>query len=148
MNRQTTHAKNDEVSRNWRHIDATDQILGRLASQVAVILQGKDKPQYTPHHDVGDFVVITNVDKVRITGAKLDQKFHKQYSGHPSGLKLTSYRDMLEQKPELLFHNAVRRMMPKNRLSRQMLKKLKIYTGDVHPHAAQNPQSMELASAH
>lgn len=147
MNRQTTHAKNDEVSRNWRHIDATDHVLGRLASKVAVILQGKDKPQYTPHHDVGDFVVITNVDKIRITGAKADQKFHKQYSGHPGGLKMTSYRDMLEQKPELLFQNAVRRMMPKNRLSRQMLKKLKIYSGDVHPHTAQQPQPMELASA-
>ena len=86
MNRQTTHAKNNEVPQNWRHIDATDQIMGRLASQIAVILQGKDKPQYTPHCDVGDFVIVTNVEKIRLTGAKMDQKFYKTYSGHPGGL--------------------------------------------------------------
>lgn len=144
MNRQTTHANKQTVSQDWQHIDATDQILGRLAAQVAVILQGKDKPTYTPHCDVGDFVVVTNVEKIRLTGAKLDQKFHKSYSGYPGGLKLTSYRQMMDKQPELIFQNAVRRMLPKNRLSRQMLKKLKIYRGEAHPHSAQQPQPVEL----
>ena len=147
MNRQTTHAKNDEAPRNWRHIDATDQILGRLASKVAVILQGKDKPLYTPHCDVGDFVVITNVDKIRLTGDKANQKFFKSFSGYPDGLKLVSYREMLEKKLELLFERAVRRMLPKNRIARDMLKKLKVYAGPEHPHAAQQPVKMEINAA-
>lgn len=147
MNRQTTHAKNDEAPRNWRHIDATDQILGRLASKVAVILQGKDKPLYTPHCDVGDFVIITNVDKIRLTGDKANQKFFKSFSGYPDGLKLTSYREMLEKKPELLFERAVRRMLPKNRIARDMFKKLKVYAGPEHPHAAQQPVKMEINAA-
>ena len=147
MNRQTTHAKNNEVPQNWRHIDATDQIMGRLASQIAVILQGKDKPQYTPHCDVGDFVIVTNVEKIRLTGAKMDQKFYKTYSGHPGGLKMTSYREMLDTKPELLFQAAVRRMLPKNHIARTMLKKLKIYRGPEHPHSAKEPAKMEVTTA-
>lgn len=147
MNRQTFHAKQEDVQRDWRHIDATDQILGRLASQIAVILMGKDKPTYTPHCDVGDFVVVTHVDKIRMTGAKADHKVNKRYTGHPSGLKLTTYRQMLEEKPDVLLHNAVRRMMPKNRLARQQMKKLKLYSGEAHPHAAQQPQAVELTSA-
>jgi large subunit ribosomal protein L13 len=144
MNRQTYLAKNNEVARSWRHIDASDMVLGRLATRLAVILLGKDKPTYTPHHDVGDYVVVTNVDKLRLTGAKLDNKFFQTYSGYPGGQKNFSYRWMLEHKPELLLERAVRRMMPRNRLARQQLTKLKIYQGGEHPHQAQTPQPVEL----
>ena len=144
MNRQTYLAKNNEVARSWRHIDASDMVLGRRATRLAVILLGKDKPTYTPHHDVGDYVVVTNVDKLRLTGAKLDNKFFQTYSGYPGGQKNFSYRWMLEHKPELLLERAVRRMMPRNRLARQQLTKLKIYQGGEHPHQAQTPQPVEL----
>lgn len=140
MNRQTYLAKNNEVPRQWRQLDATDQVLGRLATRVATILMGKDKPQYTPHHDVGDFVVVINAEKLRLTGAKLDQKFHKTYSGYPSGLRTYSYRWMLEHKPDLLLRIAVKRMLPKNKLAAHMLNKLKVYRGSEHPHQAQQPQ--------
>jgi large subunit ribosomal protein L13 len=147
MNRQTFHAKNHEVPRNWRIVDADDQVLGRLATQVATTLMGKDKPQYTPHHDVGDFVVVTNAAKVRLTGRKLDQKFYSSYSGYPGGLHQTSYRELLEKKPEFLVELAVRRMLPKNKLGEAMIKKLKVYAGESHPHAAQQPVPMELQTA-
>lgn len=147
MNRQTTLAKNNEAPRQWVHIDATDQVLGRLAARIAVILMGKNKPTYTPHHDVGDFVVVTNVDKIRLTGAKLDQKFFQTYSGYPSGQKNYSYRTMLKDKPQLLLERAVRRMMPKNKLARHQLAKLKSYVGDQHPHSAQQPTTLELQTA-
>lgn len=147
MNRQTYHAKNDETPQNWVVVDAADQVLGRLASEIAVILMGKHKPQYTPHHDVGDFVVVINAEKIKLTGNKADQKFHRTFSGHPSGQKLTSYRDMIDQKPELLIEIAVRRMLPKNKLAYKMLSKLKVYAGPDHPHAAQNPQPLELQTA-
>ncbi len=145
MNRQTFLAKNKLVPQNWHHVDATDQILGRLAVQLAVILMGKHKPEYTPHHDVGDFIVVTNAEKLRMTGAKLDQKFHQSYSGHPGGLKQVSYRWMLENKPELLLRNAVRRMLPKNKLARHMLDKLKVYKGADHPHQAQAPEPLTVS---
>lgn len=144
MNRQTYLAKNNEVQRHWLQVDATDQVLGRMATKIAVILMGKNKPQYTPHHDVGDFVVVTNATKVRLTGSKLDQKFHQTYSGHPGGQKNYSYRWMIENRPEFLVKNAVRRMLPKNRLARQMIKKLKVYAGAQHPHQAQLPQALTL----
>ncbi len=144
MNRQTYLAKNNEVDQAWHHIDATDLVLGRLASRLAVILMGKHKPQYTPHHDVGDFVVVVNAEKIRLTGSKLDQKFYQTYSGHPGGQKNYSYRWMVQHKPELLISNAVRRMLPKNRLARQMLKKLKVYRGTDHPHQAQRPQPLTI----
>lgn len=147
MNRQTTLAKNNEVAREWVHIDGTDQVLGRLASRIAVILMGKNKPTFTPHHDVGDFVVVTNATKIRMTGSKLDQKFFQEYSGYPGGQKRTSYRTMLEQRPELLLERAVRRMMPKNKQTRHQLTKLKVYTGAEHPHSAQQPKTLELQSA-
>jgi large subunit ribosomal protein L13 len=147
MNRQTYLAKNDEVAREWRHVDATDQVLGRLAVRLATILTGKHKPTYTPHHDVGDFVVVTNAAKIRLTGAKADQKFFKTFTGHPSGLKQTSYRQMLAHKPEELLTAAVRRMMPKNKLAEAQIKKLKVYAGPEHPHSAQNPQTLEAQSA-
>ncbi len=147
MNRQTTLAKNNEVAREWVHIDATDQILGRLAARIAVILMGKNKPTFTPHHDVGDFVVVTNATKIRMTGEKLDQKFFQEYSGYAGGQKRTSYRTMLERRPELLLERAVRRMMPKTKQTRHQLKKLKVYAGAEHPHSAQQPSTLELQSA-
>lgn len=144
MNRQTYLAKNDEVDRHWVHMDATDQVLGRLAVRIATILMGKNKPEYTPHHDVGDFVVVTNAERIRLTGNKLDQKVFQTYSGHPGGLKTRTYRTMIEKHPDLLLARAVRRMLPKNRLARRMLKKLKIYRGPDHPHQAQRPESLDL----
>lgn len=144
MNRQTYLAKNDEVDRLWFHVDATDMVMGRLSVRLAVILMGKHKPQYTPHHDVGDFIVVTNVQKMKLTGNKPDQKFHRTYSGYPGGQKQYSYRWMLEHRPGLLLERSVRRMMPRNRLARQQLLKLKVYRGDEHPHQAQRPVALEI----
>lgn len=146
MNRQTTLAKNNEVAQEWVHIDAADQILGRLSTQVAMILMGKNKPTYTPHHDVGDFVVITNAEKIKLTGKKLDQKIHQTFSGHPSGRKVRTFREVQEKHPERLIEESVRRMLPKNRLGTKMLSKLKVYAGEAHPHAAQNPKALELSA--
>lgn len=144
MNRQTFQAKNNEVPQNWHTVDATDQVLGRLSTKLAMVLMGKHKPEYTPHHDVGDFVVVTNVEKLVLTGAKLDQKFYHRFSGHPSGLKQYSYRWMMEHRPELLLQESVRRMLPKNKLASAMLKKLKVYRGSEHPHQAQQPTPLEV----
>ena len=139
MNRQTFHAKTGQEKQDWLHVDANGQILGRLASRIAVVLMGKHKPQYTPHADVGDFVVVTNAAKIKLTGSKLDLKFHKTYSRHPGGLKHFSYRWMVENKPDLLLQNAVKRMLPKNKIGKAMLSKLKVYGGSDHPHQAQQP---------
>ena len=147
MNRQTFHAKNNEVPQAWHQIDATNQVLGRMATQIAVILMGKHKPEYTPHHDVGDFVVVTNAEKIKLTGNKADHKLYRTYSGHPSGQKTKTYRQMIDQKPELLLETTVRKMLPKNKLGAAMLKKLKVYAGSEHPHQAQDPQPFELQSA-
>ncbi|MEE9403641.1 MAG: 50S ribosomal protein L13 [Algisphaera sp.] len=147
MNRQTTLAKNDDVARNWVHIDADGHVLGRLATQIAVVLMGKNKPTYTPHCDVGDFVIITNAEKIRVTGKKLDQRFHQTFSGHPSGRKVTPLRTVLANHPERLISEAVRRMLPKNKLAVQQLTKLKVYAGTEHPHSAQNPTVMEVSTA-
>lgn len=144
MNRQTTLAKPLEVTRNWLQVDATDQVLGRLSVKLAMILMGKTKPEYTPHVDVGDFVVVTNVEKLIVKGSKPQTKFFQTYSGYPSGQKRFSYEWMLENKPELLLERSVRRMLPKNKLASAMLKKLKIYQGSEHPHQAQNPQKLEV----
>jgi len=147
MNRQTYHAKNEEVPRNWVHVDATDLVLGRMSTEIAMVLMGKNKPQYTPHHDVGDFVVVTNCEKVKVTGKKLDQKHLERYSGHPSGRTAVSFRDVLAKHPERLIENSVRRMLPKNKLGARMFTKLKVYVGTDHPHTAQNPTTLELQSA-
>ncbi|MEM1354943.1 MAG: 50S ribosomal protein L13 [Planctomycetota bacterium] len=147
MNRQTTLAKNDDFPRSWVHVDATDQVLGRLSTEIAMILMGKTKPHYTPHHDTGDFVVVTNCEKLKLTGKKLDQKHLERFSGHPSGRKLTSYRDVMAKRPEKLLEESVRRMLPKNRLGAKMLLKLKAYAGPDHPHQAQNPQTLELQAS-
>ena len=144
MNRQTYHAKNNEVEQNWLLVDASDQVLGRLSTKLAVVLMGKHKPEYTPHQDVGDFVIVTQAQNIRLTGNKADQKLVKRYSGYPGGQKTRTYRWMLEHRPEELIRSSVRRMLPKNRLARQMLKKLKIYRGGEHPHQAQQPQPLAL----
>lgn len=139
LRRQTFMAKNGDVERIWREADAEGIPLGRLATEVAVVLMGKHRPEYTPHVDTGDFVIVTNASKVVLTGNKASQKFVKSFSGYPGGLKLTPYGTVRDDKPERLIELAVRRMLPKNRLGRQMLKKLKVYPGADHPHANHKP---------
>lgn len=137
-------AKKGEVSRNWVLIDATDKVLGRLAADVASILRGKTKPEYTPHIDVGDFVVIVNADKIKLTGNKLDQKMYYHHSGYMGGIKEQTAKQLLEKKPEDVIKHAVKGMLPKNSLGRSMFKKLKVYAGEHHPHEAQMPQTINL----
>ncbi len=133
-----------DISRNWFVVDASDKILGRLATAVAVRLRGKHKAEFTPHLDTGDFIVVVNASKVRTTGHKLDQKKYYRHSGWIGGLKETSLRDMLAKKPEDVIRKAVRGMLPKNRLGRAMLKKLKVYAGEAHPHEAQKPETLDV----
>jgi large subunit ribosomal protein L13 len=141
---KTFTAKSKDIEHEWYVVDASGQTLGRLASRIAPILKGKHKPTYTPHVDCGDYVVIVNADKVRVTGRKLDQKFYHRHSGYPGGLKSISLRDQLDKHPERVLEAAVRGMMPKNKLGRRMMKKLKVYAGDSHPHQAQQPKPLEL----
>lgn len=143
---KTYMAKGETVERKWYVVDADGMVLGRLASQVATILRGKHKPIYTPHVDTGDFVIIINADKVVLTGRKLDQKKYYHHSGYPGGIKETSYRTLLQKKPEFAVYEAVRLMLPKGPLGRQMLKKLRVYRGDDHKHAAQQPETLVLKS--
>ncbi|NOY45458.1 MAG: 50S ribosomal protein L13 [Deltaproteobacteria bacterium] len=132
------------AERDWFVVDAEGQTLGRLASRIATILRGKHKPTYTPHVDTGDFVVVVNAEKVRLTGNKLDQKMYWRHSGYPGGIKGRTARQMLERKPEDVLRLAVKGMLPKNILGRNMLRKLKIYAGPEHPHQAQQPRPLEL----
>jgi large subunit ribosomal protein L13 len=141
---RTFTEKQEKIEREWYVVDAEGQTLGRLASRIAPILKGKHKPTYTPHLDCGDFVIIVNAEKVRVTGRKLDQKYYHHHSGYPGGLKSTSLRDQLGRYPERVLEAAVRGMLPKNRLGRRMIKKLKVYAGDAHPHQAQQPKPLEL----
>jgi large subunit ribosomal protein L13 len=136
-----------DASRAWWVVDATDKPLGRLASEVASVLRGKHKPTYTPHVDCGDFVIVVNASKVKLTGGKLDKKFFYRHSGIPGGFKAESYRHVLERKPELPVEKAVKGMLPKNVLGRQMLTKLKVYATPDHPHAAQKPSPLPIRSA-
>lgn len=140
----TYYAKPGEVKREWLLIDAEDQILGRLATQAAHILKGKHKPEYTPHVDVGDFVVIINADKIRLSGNKAAQKTYYRHSGYPGALKSESFERALERHPERVIEHAVKGMLPKNTLGRAQGKKLKVYAGPEHPHAAQKPRQIEL----
>ena len=142
--RQTTMAKEATIERKWYVVDAEGQTLGRLASEVAKVLRGKNKPTFTPHADMGDFVIVVNADKVVLTGNKLDKKFHYHHTGYPGGLKSVKYRDLLKNKPEEVVMHAVKGMLPKNSLGRQTLKKLRVYSGAEHPHAAQKPETMTL----
>jgi large subunit ribosomal protein L13 len=139
---RTYIAKAGEVEKQWLIVDAQDEILGRLASDIAMVLMGKHRPQYTPNVDCGDFVVVINADKIAMTGQKMDVRHFTWYTGYP-GLRLESYGDRLARKPEDLIFHAVRRMMPKNKLARHMMKKLKIYAGAEHPHIAQDPQPLK-----
>jgi len=142
--RKTYTAKAEEIERTWYVVDAEGKTLGRLATEVARILRGKHKPIYTPHVDTGDFVIIVNADKVRVTGKRLDQKMYYRHSGYMGGLKETSLRTMLDRHPERVLQLAVKGMMPKNPLGRQMYRKLKVYATPDHPHAAQKPQPLEI----
>lgn len=136
---RTYTPKISEVKRNWVIIDAADVVLGRLASHAATILRGKNKPTFTPHMDMGDFVIIINADKVALTGSKLAQKKAYRHSGYPGGLTATTYSELLEKNPERAVEKAVRGMLPKTSLGRAQMRKLKVYTGAEHPHAAQQP---------
>lgn len=140
----TYYAKTGEVSREWVLIDANNQVLGRVASEAAQILKGKRKPQYTPHVDTGDFVVIINADKIRVTGAKATDKVYYRHSGFPGGLKEETFEEAMAKHPERVIERAVKGMLPKNTLGRAMGKKLKVYVGPDHPHKAQNPREIKL----
>ena len=133
-----------EVERKWYVVDAEGKHLGRLATEIVRVLRGKNKPQYTPHVDVGDFVVVVNADRVSVTGRKAEQRVYRRHSGYPGGMKETSYEQMLTRKPTEILRKAVYGMMPKTRLARKQFKKLKIYAGPEHPHAAQDPQELEV----
>jgi len=141
---KTISAKKETVTRKWILIDAQGKVLGRVAALVAHILRGKHKPIYTPHVDTGDFVVVVNADKIVLTGKKLTDKIYYSYSGYPGGLKETPAGKLLSEKPEELFRMAVKGMLPKNSLGKAMLKKLKVYRGNSHPHEAQRPQIMSI----
>ena len=133
-----------EVERRWYVVDAEGKHLGRLATEIVRVLRGKNKPQYTPHVDVGDFVVVVNADRVAVTGRKAEHRVYRRHSGYPGGMKETSYEQMLARKPTEILRKAVYGMMPKTRLARKQFKKLKIYAGPEHPHAAQDPQRLEV----
>jgi large subunit ribosomal protein L13 len=139
---QTYHARAGEVERKWIVVDASDQVLGRLSTQIAHILRGKNKPQYTPHCDVGDFVVVINAEKVRVTGTKALHKEYFHHTGHPGGGTWTAYDMLMKKHPERIIERAVKGMMPRTRLGRRQLRKLKVYAGAVHPHEAQQPQPL------
>ena len=137
-------AKANEVERKWYVIDAEGKVLGRLASEIASVLRGKRKPIFTPHVDCGDFVIVINADKVVLTGDKLNQKVHAYHTGYPGGRKEVVYAEMMAKRPEKVIELAVKGMLPKSRLGRQMIKKLKVYAGPEHPHAAQSPEVYEF----
>jgi large subunit ribosomal protein L13 len=141
---KTYSAKAQDVERRWYVVDATDVPLGRLASRLATVLRGKHKPIFTPHVDTGDHVVVLNARSVLLTGNKLDQKVYDRYSGYPSGRSIRTAREMLDRRPEEVITLAVRGMLPKNRLGRQMIRKLKVYAEGNHPHAAQKPEPLEM----
>jgi large subunit ribosomal protein L13 len=138
--------KPGELKSDWYVVDATDQVLGRLAARIATIVQGKNKPTYAAHVDTGDFVIVLNAEKVKVTGKKADALEYETYSRHPGGRHLYSYKTMQRLHPEKLLQLAVRRMLPKSKMGRNILTKVKIYTGDKHPHAAQQPKELKLSS--
>jgi len=141
---KTYIAKKETVKRQWLLVDATDRTLGRLATQIAMRLRGKHKPEYTPHVDTGDYVVVVNADKIKVTGNKTTDKMYYHHTGFPGGIKSASFEQMLEKSPEKVIKLAVKGMLPKNKLSRKVIEKLKVYTGDAHPHTAQQPTPVTL----
>ncbi|MBS4034036.1 MAG: 50S ribosomal protein L13 [Ignavibacterium sp.] len=140
----TKFIRTEDADRKWYLVDAKDQILGRLASQVASIIRGKNKAIFTPNMDTGDFVVVVNADKVKVTGKRETLKQYIRHSGYPGGQKITNIQDMLIKKPEFIVENAVKGMLPKNRLGKKLIKKLKVYVGENHPHAAQKPEPISF----
>lgn len=144
LTRTTVAAKAAEVERSWYVVDAAGQPLGRLASRVASVLRGKHRPSFSPHVDTGDFVVVINAEKVKLTGDKLEKKHWYRHSGIPGGFKATPYGELIEKRPDWVIEKAVRGMLPKNSLGRKCGRKLKVYAGDTHPHAAQKPQPLSL----
>ena len=141
---KTVSAKKEEVQHEWYLVDATDKILGRLATQIANVLRGKNKPIFTPHADTGDFIIVTNAEKVKLTGKKLENKRYYRHSGYPGGFRVRTAQEVLKKKPEDLIMLAVKGMLPKNRLGSKLLTKLKVYAGKAHPHEAQQPKVLEL----
>ena len=141
---KTWNAKPGELQRRWYLVDAEGKTLGRLATQIADLLRGKGKPQYTPHVDTGDFVIVVNAEKIAVTGKKLDEKLYYRHSGYPGGLRTRSLREQLERRPTEVLRKAVKGMLPRNRLARQQINKLKIYAGPEHPHDAQKPEPLEV----
>ena len=144
MNDITYAPKAGDIKRQWFVIDATDKILGRLASEITQVLRGKSKPEYAPHADVGDHVIVINADKVKVTGNKAEKKVYYRHTGYPGGLRVTPYSRMAERHPDRIIRKAVRGMLPHTKLGRMQLKKLRIYAGGEHRHQAQNPQPLEL----
>ena len=141
---KTYTARAEDIEQEWFLVNAEGKTLGRLASEIAQVLRGKHKPIYTPHLDCGDFVIVVNAEKVRVTGRKLDQKMYYRHTGYPGGIKSISLRNQLQKHPKRVLQAAVRGMLPRNRLGRKMLKKLKVYAGNSHPHQAQQPKVLEL----
>lgn len=141
---KTQFAKKDEVERKWYVVDATDQVLGRLATRIAIYIRGKHKPQFTPNADVGDFVIVVNADKVKFSGNKLEDKVYYRHTGYPGGIRAETAKKRLESKPELIIERAVKGMLPKNRLGRALARKLKVYKGSEHPHTAQKPETISF----
>lgn len=143
---KTDTPKADQIRHDWYLIDAADLVLGRLATQVAAILRGKNKPYFTPHLDTGDYVVVINAEKVKLTGNKELQKTYQRYSGYPGGRKEVPFKRMLQERPEEIITHAVKGMLPKNSLGKQIITKLKVYTGNQHPHSAQKPKPLTLVN--
>jgi large subunit ribosomal protein L13 len=141
---KTKSVSKDEASRNWYVVDADGEVVGRIASKIASVLRGKHKPSFTPHADTGDFVIVVNAEKIKFTGAKLDQKEYLRYSGYPGGLRRRTAGEMLEKKPIAIIEKAVKGMLPKNKLGRAMFKKLFVYEGGEHPHTAQKPEPFKF----
>jgi len=141
---KTYIAKKENIQRDWYVIDATDKVLGRMASRIAMILQGKTKPIYTPHVDTGDFVIVTNAEKIKLTGNKINEKVYYTHSGYPGGFKEHPIKKWMEKHPDRIVNLAVKRMLPKTKLGSAMLKKLKVYAGSDHSHEAQQPKTLEI----
>ena len=141
---KTTMLRSDQVERKWHVVDASGKVLGRLATMIASVLRGKTKPGYAPFMDTGDFVIVVNASKVLVTGRKRENKTYWHYTGYPSGLRLTSFKDAIDRDPTFVIKHAVKGMLPHNRLGRRLLKKLKVYAGPEHPHKAQKPQPLEF----
>ena len=141
---KTKSYKLDPFNKSWMLVDASDKTLGRLSTYIAKILMGKNKPEYTPHNDVGDYVVVINAEKIKVTGNKNEQKMYHRHTGYPGGIKSQNFNDLISSYPDKIITSAVKGMLPKNKLSNSVIKKLKVYKGESHPHSAQNPVKLEI----